>query len=132
MDQGSLVVEETDAGAEFVRRFQTFMPVDLAFWLKGSDDNHWTLCIASKQFDETKFDLGYGEVLRLAKEMKNPYIEPFHVMLLPSDSPLAVVALKIQRSFPGNIATRFSSTELGGIDVAGAYIYPLSLIAPSN
>ena len=53
------------------------MTVEAAFWIKSVDDGRWTLCIVSSKIDERTFDLGYGEVLRLAQEMKNPYVDPF-------------------------------------------------------
>jgi len=65
------------------------MAVDAAFWIKSVDDGRWTLYIASHKIDEKTFDLGYGEVLRLAQEMKNPYIDPFRVRLVPAADPLA-------------------------------------------
>lgn len=105
MDQDSLVIEETDAGAELVRRFHSYMPVEAAFWIRPVDDGHWTLCIVSKEIDEKTYDLGYGEVLRLVQEMKTPYIDPFQVRLLRGDDPLALAALEIHRRYPGNMAT---------------------------
>ena len=135
MDQDSLVIEETDAGAELVRRFHSYMPVEAAFWIRPVDDGRWTLCIVSKEIDEKTYDLGYGEVLRLVQEMKETkraYIDPFQVRLLPSDDPLALAALEIHRRYPGNMATRFGGREFGAIAVEGAYIYPASLVASAN
>ena len=99
MDQDSLVIEETDAGAELVRRFHSYMPVEAAFWIRPVDDGRWTLCIVSKEIDEKTYDLGYGEVLRLVQEMKTPYIDPFQVRLLRGDDPLALAAWR----FTGDI-----------------------------
>jgi hypothetical protein len=132
MDQGTLVIEETDAGAEIVRRFNSYMPVEAAFWIKSVDDGRWTLYIASNKIDEKTFDLGYGEVLRLAQEMKNPYIDPFKVQLVPADDPLAQAALDIHRRYPGNRATRFGGKAFGGMPVEGAYIYPASVVRASS
>ena len=36
MDTNPLVTEEIDAGAELIRRFQEYMPVETAFWLNPS------------------------------------------------------------------------------------------------
>ena len=132
MDQDSLVIEETDAGAELVRRFHSYMPVEAAFWIRSVDDGHWTLYVVSKEIDEKTYDLGYGEVLRLVQEMKTPYIDPFQVRLLRGDDPLALAALEIHRRYPGNMATRLGGREFGAIAVEGAYIYPASLVASAN
>ena len=66
MDQGPLVVEETAAGAEFVRRRDQHFPVKVAFWLKDSEEGHWLLYISSDQINDKTLDSAYGEVLRIA------------------------------------------------------------------
>jgi hypothetical protein len=38
MDQGQLVSEEIDAGAELVRRLDQYVPVKAAFWVKDSEE----------------------------------------------------------------------------------------------
>jgi hypothetical protein len=128
MDQGPLVSEETEAGAELVRRFHAHMPVTAAFWIKPIDDGRWMLCIASDKIDDANYDLGHGEVLRLAQEMKSPYIDPFQVKLLRADDPLTLAALDIHRRYPGRSATWFGGKEFGGMSVERTYICPTSVI----
>jgi hypothetical protein len=43
VDKNALVIEEIDAGAELIRRFQEFMPVEAAFWLNPSEEGGWAL-----------------------------------------------------------------------------------------
>lgn len=124
MDQKPLVIEETDAGAELVARFEVYMPVQTSFWLRSRDDSDWTLYIASHKIDETTYDLGYGEILRLTQEMKNPNLDPFRVRLIPTNSPLAEAAWGINQRFPGKMATRFQGEEFGGNHADGVYVYP--------
>ncbi len=129
------MTEDTDAGAELVRGFHSYMPVEAAFWIRPVDDGRWTLCIVSKAIDEKTYDLGYGEVLRLIEEMKEKkslYINPFQIRLLRGDDPLALAAMEIQGRYPGIKATRFGGKEFGAIAVDGAYIYPASLVASAN
>jgi hypothetical protein len=38
MDKNALLIEEIDAGAELIQRFQQYMPVEAAFWLNPSED----------------------------------------------------------------------------------------------
>jgi hypothetical protein len=135
MDQETLVIEDTDAGAELVRGFHAFMPVEAAFWIRTVEDGRWMLCIKSKEIDEKTYDLGYGEVLRLIQEMKENkslYINPFQVRLLRGDDPLALAALEFQRRYPGIKATRFGGKQFGAIAVEGVYIYPASLAASAS
>lgn len=124
MDQGPLVIEETDAGAELVRRFDKYSPVKAALWVKGSDEGRWYLYIASDRFDENTLDVAYGEILRLAAEMANPYLDPFQVKLIAGNDALAKAVSDIHQRYPGDLPIRFSGKNLGGMGVEGAYIYP--------
>jgi len=127
MDQGPLVIEETDAGADLVRRLNSSFPIQAAFWVKDSDEGQWYLYIASDQIDDTNLRQAYGEVMRLAGQMATPYLDPFQVKLVSASDPLAQAAIDIHRRFPGTTATRFGGRNFGGMGVDGAYIYPPSV-----
>jgi len=127
MDQGPLVSEETDAGEELVRRLDKSFPVKAAFWVKASEDERWYLYIASDQIDDNNLDVAYGEVLRLASLMDNPYLDPFLVKLIPTSDPLAQAALDIHRRYPGKMATRFGGKNFGGMSVESVHLYPASV-----
>ena len=120
MDQDSLVREEIEAGAELVAEFNKYSPVSAAFWLKPVEDDGWTLYIAPDRLDETNFDLGYGEVLRLTQQTRSPYLDPFRVKLIKADDPLAVSARSIHKKYPGRMASRFRKQEFGGMSVDDA------------
>jgi hypothetical protein len=127
MGQESLVIEEIDAGEELVRRLDKFTPVTAAFWVNDSEGGRWYLYIASDQIDDNNLDMAYGEVLRLAGQMGNHYLDPFQVKLIPSSDPLAQAALHIHRRYPQMMATRFGGQNFGGLGVEGVYIYPASV-----
>jgi hypothetical protein len=129
MDQGPLVMEEIDAGAELVRGFDRYEPLKAAFWLKASDEDHRFLYLASERIDDTNFDVAYGEVLRLADEMRSTHLDPFRVKLIGADDPLAEAAVELHHRFPGRMATRFGGKTFGGVSVDEVYIYPLPLPA---
>ena len=131
MDQEPLVIQETDAGAELVRLLDRFVPVKAAFWIKESEEEPWYLYIASDRIDDRNPDAAYGEVLRLASQMANPYLDPFRVKLIPTSDPLARAVQDIHRRYPGTMATRFGGKVFGGIGVDGVYIYPDVLTASS-
>lgn len=130
MDQGSLVMEEIDAGVELAHEFNNYDPVKVAFWLKASDDEHRYLYIATDRINDSNFDVAYGEVLRLTSQMKSLYLDPFRVKVISTDDPLAKAALDIHKRFPGRMATRFGGKTFGGISVDEVYIYPSPLPAP--
>jgi len=129
MDQGPLVIEEIDAGAELAREFEKYVPVKAAFWVKASDEEQRYLYLASDGIDANNIDVAYGEVLRLASKMRSPYLDPFRVKLVNAGDPLAKDALEINRRFPGRVATRFGGKTFGGTSVDDVYIYPTPLPA---
>ena len=124
MDQGPLVKEQIDAGNKLLAEFERLVPVQAAFWLRTSEEDSWYLYITSDQFKDKNVDVAYGEVLRLAGEMRDPNFDPFRVKLIRSSHPLAKAALDILRRFPGRMATHFNGRNFAGVSVDGVYIYP--------
>ncbi len=76
MDQGQLVSEEIDVGAELVRRLDQYVPVKAAFWVKASEEKQWYLYIASDQITDTNRGAAYGQVLRLAGRTRRALLRP--------------------------------------------------------
>jgi len=132
MDQRSLVIDQIDAGADLVKRFDKHTSVKVAFWLNPTEDGQWQLYIASEEINDTNFDLGYGEVLRLTQEMQNPNIDPFQVKLIGAEDPLARDVLEIQQRFPAKIPTHYNGPTLGGVSIEAAYFYAMPIAAPST
>jgi hypothetical protein len=130
MDTNPLVIEEADAGAELVRRFQEYMPVEAAFWLNPSEEGGWALYIASPRMDVANYDRGFAEILPLVREMQTPYIDPFQVRLIASDDPLAKPAVEANQKYPGPMPTRFRGKNFGGVSVEDVYIYSEKHVTP--
>lgn len=128
MDNGPLVNEEIEAGAKLIHEFNKNWPVKAAFWLKMSDEEYRYLYISS---NEITADLGaaYGEVLRLANDIRSPYFDPFRVKLIDADHPLAEAAAEFNDRFPDRRQNRLGGSLFGGVSVDDAYIYPSPLPA---
>ena len=124
MDQGPLVTEEIDAGAEFVRRFDRVEPVKVAFWLKEEDRAYRHLHIASERVDGRSLRDSYGEVVRLIGEMRSFYLDVFRVNLIDADDPLAKAAAALLERYPGPTPIRFAGRFFGGVSVEDFYLYP--------
>ena len=124
MDQIPLVIEQIDAGTRFLSEFQKYLPIQVAFWLKEAEEGDWNLYIVSDQITEDNFDVAYGEVVRIAGQLRDPWFDPFQVKLIGANDPLAQAALDIQRRFPGRMPTRFHGKTFGGLSVDEVYIYP--------
>jgi hypothetical protein len=131
MGQEPLVSDETNAGAEFIQRLDATIPVKAAFWVKETEMGPWYLYIASDQVDYETIRDAYGEVLRVGNEMVSPYLDPFHVKLIPPSHPLAQDVLDLYRRYPGLMPTRLGATSFGGFGVEGVYVYA-PLVAPAS
>jgi hypothetical protein len=132
MDQSPLVADQIDTGARFLGEFRNYIPVQSAFWLKAPDDGEWNLYVASDQITDDNFDVAYGEVLRIAGQLRDPLFDPFQVKLIGADDPLAVAASDINRRSRGPTATRLQGQMFGGIPAEEVYIYPSPSAAPTS
>jgi hypothetical protein len=132
MDQVSLVSRRIEAGARFLGEFQKYLPVRDAFWLKESDESDWILYVASDKITDDNFDVAYGEVARIAGEMRDPWFDPFRVKLIGKDAPLARAAAGIRRPYPGPIPTHFSGSTFGGVAVDDVFFYPAPTVGASG
>lgn len=132
MDQGPLVIEQTEAGLRFLRAFHQVFPVQVAFWLKEKDESSWHLYVASDQITDENFDDGYEEVLRLAEEFQDPWFDPFQVKVIGTDDPLAKAALDFCQRYPLTRVTRYPGDTFGGLGVDGVFLYPSPIPSSSS
>src|ERR1700676_5368738 len=124
MDPSPLVNDQVEAGARFLAEFQKYVPVKAAFWLKDSDEREWYLYVASDQITDDNFDVAYGEVGRIAGELRDPLFDVFQVKVLGADDPLAKAASEINGRYARPVATRFHDKMFGGLAVEEGFIYP--------
>lgn len=129
MDTRPLVREQIDAGEVFLREFEKYAPIDIAFWYRADDDNSPALWVASPQFGQGYLRPVYGEVIRIATAMNNPNFDPFEVKAVGSDDRLAKAALELMQRYGGKIPAHYHSRRVGGITVGEIYIYPLPVAA---
>jgi hypothetical protein len=118
------VKEMVDAGAKFIGEFAKYVPVQAALWLKASEEEQWYLYLASDQIDDTNFDLAYGEVMRIASRIPDPWLSPFEIKVVSSKDPLAAAVVGFQNKYPGINPTRHRSRPLGNRIVEEVFMYP--------
>jgi hypothetical protein len=124
MGQELLVNEQIDAGAEFVRDFDDYVPISVAFWIISADTDDVFLYIASDDIDDSNFDVAYGEVLRKLSGKRSQWLDPFQIKLVNSSDPIAQDAIKIRDRYPAPLVTRYGGSSIGGTSIDGACIYP--------
>jgi hypothetical protein len=127
-----LVDEQINAGAKFLGEFHKYLPVQSAFWLKESDEGERNLYVVSDQITDDNFDVAYGEVLRIAGAIRDSWFDPFQVMLLSADDPLAKAAREVQQRYPGRTPIRLYGKMFGGVSAEELYLYPSPVPAPAS
>jgi len=132
MDQSALVSERIAAGARFLAGLQKTLPVQVAFWLKSSEETEGHLYVASDQVTDKNIDTAYGEVLRVLLAMPNPWLDPFQVKLIGAEDPLAQAARNVLRRYPGRGPAGVHGQIFGGMSVDEVYIYPSVVPAPAS
>lgn len=132
MDQVTLVNEQIASGARFLAEFQQYAPVQAAFWLKGSEESGPWFYVASDQITDDNFDDGYGEVIRVADVLQDPWFDPMRLKLIRVEDPLAKAALALQQRYPIRTPTRFPAQRFGGVFAEELYLYPVPVPAESR
>jgi hypothetical protein len=121
VDQGALVKEKIVAGNKFLRAFERFVPIVVAFWLKNSENGRWTLFVGSDRLKDENYDVAFGEIIRIAEEIKDRDFDPFQVrILLPSD-PVFKAAVDAYSGRPPEIPFTIYAAILDGIAAEEVY-----------
>ena len=124
MGSSPLVIDEIEAGKAFIRRLNEYVPVKAAGWVKTSEDGERSLCVALEGLAGDDLRVGYNNVRLAVEGMKDHYINPFIIRVLPTSDRFAKAVMELYRRYSGPMPTTFSSSELGGDPIVDAYIYP--------
>jgi hypothetical protein len=130
MDTSPLVIDEIDAGIEFLERLNAYLPVTAACWLRKAENEERYLYAALDGLTVENSGDAYTEVLRITREMKDHYLDPFRVKLISRDDPIAKAVEELYRRYQAPIPTRFNGRVFAGRDVADVYVYPPVAVRP--
>jgi hypothetical protein len=125
MDSSPLVIDEIDAGTEFLKRLNAYRPVKAACWLRKSEDEERYLYVALDGLTVENTGIAYSEILRITREMKGLFLDPFRVKLISPDHPIGQAILDVYRRYPGPISTSYNGRVFASMSVAEVYIYPV-------
>lgn len=125
MVEGPLVTEQIAAGAELARLFDAYAPVRSAFWVQPQSTGEWLLYLVSDQIDDTNFDLGYDEVIRLLDAKPRGWLDLHQVRVAGVDDRVAKAVLALRAKYPGPGPLRLRDRSLGGEFADEVYVYDL-------
>jgi hypothetical protein len=92
--------------------------------MRASENGRWYLYIASDKINDSTKRAAYAHISRVARDMGNPYLDQFQIILIKSDDPLARAAVDAHRRFVGRVPVRLRDSSFGGMSVEEVYIYP--------
>lgn len=145
MDQDTVVSERTESGKRLIEALVAAgLEVRVAFWAKPTDEEKWFLYLAIPIVDKEGPTAAYRQVLSVVRKVPELWIDPSEVRVVGLNDSLTEAALELvrpkvpdspfavrnPRPFPG--MTRFGGATLGGVDIDGAYIYPLQSVVPAK
>jgi hypothetical protein len=130
MDQGSLVAEQIEAGAQVAAEFDKYLPLAAAFWLKDLELKRWHLYLASEQINDSTRYQAYGEVVRIFGGKARTWIDMFQVKVVGVNEPVVRSVLELQQH-PGQVGIHLWLRRLGDLMIEDGYIYPLPVAATS-
>lgn len=127
MDQTALVDEQIADGKRLLDRLgEAGFPVTAAGWVRESERGRWYLYLASPVVEHQGIGAAYRRIHTLVRQMPQPFsIGPFEVKAVGPEEPIAEALLDLQRRHPGRSSFHYSGSQLGGVDIEGAYIYPV-------
>lgn len=123
MAENALVAEHREAGRKFLTEFAKAFPVDVAFWLRN-DEGRLLLYVASRQINGENVGDAYLEAHRVARVLREPWLDSMNIRLLNSEDRLAQAALQVQSNYGPDVPARFTGDFFGGVNVEEVYIYP--------
>lgn len=124
MDTPPLVIDEIEAGKEFLGRLNAYKTVKAACWLRGDENEERYLYAALEGLTVQNSDVAYGEVMRITQEMKDHYVDPFRVKLISEEHRVARALAEIYQRYGNRVPTRISGRVFAGMAVEEIYIYP--------
>ena len=130
MAQGPLVNEEIEAGAEFLREFANYAPIESAFWLRPDPEDRCDLYVVSDQIESKNSREARMEVGRITGKLDDPHLESLLVRFVRSDDKRAKAAAELRQRYPKAKAIHYRNKNFAGRDTDELYLYPPLTPAP--
>src|SRR4051812_42945902 len=107
MDQRPLVENQIDDSFKLARFLTTEgCDVTAAFWVRTSDEEDWTLYLASRVVDESGPLVVYRKVVDALQRLVDPWVTISEITVIGERNPITQDVLRIMQKHPGPMATR--------------------------
>jgi hypothetical protein len=120
-----LVTDRIEDGHKLVARLvESGFPVTAAAWLWTTEHGQWFLYILSPLVESEGRRAAYGRVFAVLQEMSPLGIEPLDIKLPSPTDPIGKALINVRRTQPTRRDLPWGVSQLDGLTVEGAYIYP--------
>lgn len=117
IDDGQMLIEQLRKGG---------VDVAAAMWLKPSDEDRWSLYLASSAVEAKGIVAAYGDVLPVLRSMPNSRLGLFDIKVIGVTHPIAQDVLELNRRYQGRMPNRYRGRLLGRAIIDEAYLYPVA------
>jgi hypothetical protein len=131
MDTELLVEDRIDGGRQLIAELvRDGFDVAVAFWAKPSEEELWSLYLASASVDAENLGNRYQQVYACWSRLNDHQFSFFsfsEIKIIPASNPIAQNAIAVRDRYAARIPTRYHGKSLGNLAIEEAYIYPQAI-----
>jgi hypothetical protein len=125
MDTDVLVENKIDDGESLIRQLiREQFGVEVAFWVKISEEGLWQLWIASPAVDPGNLGEALRKVYAALTNMPDCSVSASEIKLLIDTDPIAREAAALRDRYPRRDPRRYKAKRLGKLAIEELWIYP--------
>lgn len=125
MDTDVLVENKIEDGESLIRQLiREQFGVEVAFWVKTSEEGLWQLWIASPAVDPRNLGEALGNVYAALTKIPECSIRPSEINLISDTDPIAGQAVALRDRHPSRELKRYNAKRLGKLATEELCIYP--------
>jgi hypothetical protein len=124
VDTTTLVEDQIDVGQRLLDRLEEegFI-VSVAAWVKPTDEDQWSLYIATPALDQNGTRTPYNQVIDVLQSLRTALLTGSYIKLVSEKAPIVQELLDILRRYPHRRAIPSPRSTLGGTPVDEVYVY---------
>lgn len=125
MDTDVLVENKIDDGENLIRQLvREQFGVEVAFWVKTSEEGLWQLWIASPAVDPGNIGEALGKVYGALTKIPNCSVSPMEITLLIDTDSIAREAAALRDRYASRDPKQYKAKRLGKLAIQDLWIYP--------
>jgi hypothetical protein len=122
----TLVDDQIDAGRVFLGRLKDRkFPIAVACWARSTEEDRWTLYVASPRVDEQGRLEAYREIIDSLRFVGSEWVTSSNVELVGVKNPAGREMIERLQRFSGWVPRQFPGVRIGSVVAEDIYVYPL-------